>query len=182
MKMIDNINLLPYGFSMSKLLRHYRPGQIYFITAVTHRRMPILIDNCEVFWGAMRKAAQKQSFGLAAWVILPDHFHLILDPKTHDLSALMQRLKLSFSTTFRHRNNQSGGKVWQARFWDHIIRNQEDMNRHVDYVHYNPVKHGFVNDPFSWTESSIHHWHDAGFYARDWGVKENPEFVGNYGE
>jgi len=69
---------------------------------------------------------------------------------------------------------------WQNRFWDHIIRNQDDINKHIDYIHYNPVKHGLTARPFSWEHSSIHEYKD--YYGADWGVEEKPEFGDEYGE
>ena len=72
------------------------------------------------------------------------------------------------------------GIVWQKRYWDHIIRNQDDMNNHVDYIHYNPIKHGYVNNPFDWKLSSIHNFKDI--YQADWGKSEKIIFEGDYGE
>lgn len=74
------------------------------------------------------------------------------------------------------------GKIWQNRFWDHIIRDQDDMNRHLDYIHYNPVKHGLVDDPFLYEYSSLNLFYKHGYYQRDWGVKEEPIIEGEFGE
>ena len=68
------------------------------------------------------------------------------------------------------------------RFWDHVIRDENDMNSHLDYIHYNPVKHGLVDDPFDWKDSSIHGYHRRGLYERDWGVSREIDFVGEFGE
>jgi len=78
--------------------------------------------------------------------------------------------------------NLASGRVWQNRFWDHIIRNQEDLNRHIDYIHFNPVKHGFVKSPFDWSHSSIHKYHAEGFYTRGWGLIDTLKFKGEFGE
>jgi REP-associated tyrosine transposase len=72
--------------------------------------------------------------------------------------------------------------IWQRRFWDHIIRNQTDLNKHIDYIHYNPVKHGYVNSPFEWEYSSIHVYRDKGYYQSDWGMKEDLNIGGEFGE
>jgi putative transposase len=72
--------------------------------------------------------------------------------------------------------------VWQNRFWDHIIRDQEDMNRHIDYVHYNPVKHGMVTDPSRYDDSSFSAYVREGCYQSDWGVVGEPTMIGEFGE
>jgi putative transposase len=88
---------------------------------------------------------------------------------------------MSFAALYRKRANLRSARVWQNRFWDHIIRDMDDRNRHLDYIHYNPVKHGHVSSPFEWEYSSIHDFRKQGFYASDWGVL--PISVGgDYGE
>jgi len=154
---------------VSKLLRYYSPGQVYFITAVTHGRTPLLVENCNLLWEAVTRAQDRVRFEAIAWMVLPDHFHMIVDPEDRDLSGIVRRLKLSFATLYRQRQGLDRGTIWQRRFWDHIIRDQVDMNRHVDYIHYNPVKHGLVDDPFKWRHSSLDDYRKSGYYARDWG-------------
>ena len=74
------------------------------------------------------------------------------------------------------------GRVWQHRYWDHMIWDQFDMNRHVDYIHINPVRHGLVKNPFEWEHSSIVDWQKKGYYQKDWGVQVGMEFAGDFGE
>jgi putative transposase len=74
------------------------------------------------------------------------------------------------------------GRVWQNRFWDHLIRDARDYDNHFHYIHYNPVKHGYVNDPFKHEYSSLHKYYKQGFYDRDWGVREEIEIKGDFGE
>jgi putative transposase len=76
--------------------------------------------------------------------------------------------------------NITSGQIWQNRFWDHVIRNQDDMNRHIDYIHFNPVKHGLVSKPFDFRYTSIHQYRDD--YSDDWGIKEEIDTTGEYGE
>ncbi len=166
---------------MSKLLRHYSKGSIYFITAVTDQREKLLIKHYDLLRDSMTKYQNNLKFELIAFVILPDHLHLIINPENSDLSNIMQRIKLSFSKKLRYISVRSG-MVWQKRFWDHVIRDRDDMNRHIDYIHYNPVKHGYVNSPFDWKESSIHDFYEKGLYPKDWGRKEKLIFDGDYGE
>ena len=119
---------------------------------------------------------------MLAWAILPDHFHVIIRPGNSTISEIMHDVKLSFGFMYRERARVRSGRIWQNRFWDHIIRHQEDMNRHVDYIHYNPVKHGLVNNPFEWPDSSLHRFVSEGFYSRDWGQSVQPTFEEEFGE
>jgi len=166
---------------MSKLLRYHTRSDICFVTSVTDQRNPILMENADLMFDALVRHSKKMPFGIVAYVILPDHFHAIIDCRGHDLSEIVRKIKLSFSKQYRFRIETNSGVVWQKRFWDHIIRNQEDMNRHIDYIHYNPVKHGLVESPFEWKYSSIHTYHKDGFYEDDWG-KRATDFDGGFGE
>ncbi len=115
-----------------------------------------------------------------AWVVLPDHFHVILDVGEESVSKIMHRFKITYSRRFRERVR--AGRVWQNRFWDHAVRDQDDMNRHIDYIHYNPVHHNLVDDPFAYDLSSIQEWYQGGYYQRDWGTRERIDCEGEYGE
>jgi putative transposase len=157
---------------MSKLRRYYSDGNIYFVTAVTANRQKILTLHIDKLLKSIDKYIIEMKFNLIAFVILPEHFHMVIDPKSNNLSDIMRNIKLSFSKQLRNANRTYSGIVWQRRFWDHQIRNQDDMNRHIDYIHYNPVKHGLVKDPFVWKQSSINQYLANGFYPRDWGIKE----------
>jgi putative transposase len=165
---------------MSRLRRYYSDGQIYFVTAVTQERRPLLIDHSVQLLDSIEKYRRELQFRLGPWVLLPDHLHMIIDPQDGSLSTIMQRIKLSFSKKIRFWQHVLSGKVWQARFWDHIIRDQEDLNRHIDYIHYNPVKHGLVDCPHDWMCSSIYDYGDR--YSTDWGVREPLGFEGEFGE
>jgi len=156
---------------MSILKRISDPRTIYFITNVTYERKPILREHSDLLRKSIHNIQDRFDIDLHAWVILPDHFHLIIDAKGHDISNLMQRIKMSFIALYHKHLGLKSGRVWQHRFWDHIIRDQEDWNRHVDYIHYNPVKHGFAQSPFEWKYSSIHKFHKDGMYGGDWGEK-----------
>lgn len=111
---------------------------------------------------------------------MPEHLHLIIEAGDIPISKIMHDFKLSFSAYYRKRNNMLSGKVWQLRFWDHIIRNQKDLNRHIDYIHYNPVKHGLTNRPFDYANTSIHRYKE--YYPPDWGAKDKIDFDGDFGE
>ena len=89
---------------------------------------------------------------------------------------------MTFSASLRSELGVRSGRVWQYRFWDHIIRDQIDLNKHIDYIHYNPVRHGLTTSPFDWKESSFDEYYKRGLYPDDWGVKEVIKFEGDFGE
>jgi putative transposase len=155
---------------------------VYFVTAVTHERAEILRDNADILWNSIVKIRNAEKFDLIAWAMMPDHFHMIIDCNASSLSKIMQRIKLSFAYQYRRRMAMYRGQVWQSRFWDHAIRDQKDMNRHIDYVHYNPVKHHIASSPFEWKHSSIHEYLENGYYSDDWGVRETLNMEGEFGE
>ena len=90
---------------------------------------------------------------------------------------------MSFGAKYRGEESLRAGRIWQNRFWDRIIRDEADLRSHIDYIHYNPVRHKLVKSPFDWQNSSIHWDRYKDVYATDWGVAEPvmPE-VGSFGE
>ena len=167
---------------MSKLKRFYNEGSVYFVTSVTYNRERLLIGYQKQLMDSFQRYKDELNFSIIAWVILPDHFHFIIDPRQNNLSTVMKKIKLSFSKKLLYMLGISGGHVWQKRFWDHVIRNQKDMNNHIDYIHYNPVKHHYTKSPFDWEYSSIREFFNRGYYTKDWGVAEIIELNGDYGE
>ena len=168
--------------AMTNIRRYFQPGHTCFLTHVTFGRHPILAENYDLLWNSLDSVRTACPFVLIAWVVLPDHFHLVVTQQDHDLSGIMQRIKLSFSSKHRKRTGAVDGQTWQYRFWDHVIRDQDDLNRHIDYVHFNPAKHGLVADPFMYSLSSLHDFHARGLCGRDWGVKETVTIDGEFGE
>jgi putative transposase len=130
----------------------------------------------------LRQAESKRLIDVIAWAILPEHFHLIFEPLHIGLSRSMQRLKSSFSAHLRKQLEIKSGRIWQLRFWDHVIRDEDDLNRHIDYVHYNPVKHGVAQVPLDYPFTSLQEFMDRGLYERNWGETKFLEFDGEYGE
>lgn len=167
---------------MSKLLRHHSEGRPFFLTAVTANRQPLLIDNFDLLWGAIQSTQERRLFALIAWVVLPDHFHAIVDPSGRNISKIVTSIKIRFAHCYRHRNSLYRHNVWQKRFWDHVIRDEEDMNRHLHYIHYNPVKHGLAGGPAAWKFSSFGRFVRDGQYEPDWGTKRGTAIQGDYGE
>lgn len=168
---------------MSHYRRAYLPGGIYFFTVVTLNRVPVFINEqrAEILRQAFRKVMATRPFQIDAIVVLPEHLHCIwrLPEGDADFSSRWREIKKSASrqidTTTNNRNERP---VWQRRFWEHAIRDEEDWRRHVDYIHYNPVKHGLVNKPGEWAWSSFADAVAKGWYAESWGASEPATLAG----
>ncbi len=167
---------------MSKLLRYFVPGQTWFIAAVTQDRRPVLAGNYELLIESLRRFSRSMPFDLIAYVVLPNHFHLLLTATKTTPDKIMHKVKLSFSKRLTLNGGVGSQVVWQKRYWDHVIRDQEDFNRHFDYIHFNPVKHGYVDDPSEWKYSSFSQYLAEGVYSSDWGVVNQPDISGDFGE
>jgi putative transposase len=167
---------------MSKLRRINHHYGVYFITSVTFNRNPILIDNEKLLLASFEFVRTLYQIELKAWVILPDHFHLLIESNDVDVSDIMRRIKTKFSGLYRSQLKLTEGRLWQHRFWDHAIRDETDFRTHFDYIHYNPVKHGLVNNPFQYKHSSIHKYLKEGYYQPDWGVHDPVGTIEEFGE
>jgi putative transposase len=167
---------------MTKIKRYFKPGDICFITNVTYNRLPILIENIDLLNEAFQKTSQSSPFKIIANVILPDHFHILIEADESNPSKIIQKIKMSFGVLYRIKMNMKSGRIWQNRFWDHIIRDQNDLNNHINYIHYNPVKHGLISRPCDWQFSSIREYIEDGVYTRDWGAIEPDNLNGEFGE
>jgi putative transposase len=175
--------------------RLFQPGGTYFFTVVTERRSPWLCDKRarDIFRDAIRRCRARWPFAIDAIVLLPDHLHTIWTLPRGD-AAYPRRwaaIKRTFSAGWlaeggseqvvsagRLRQRRRG--VFLPRYWEHSIRDELDFERHVDYIHYNPVKHGLVECPREWPYSSFHRYVRAGDYPPDWscGSLPSPVFDG----
>jgi len=168
---------------MSRYRRADTPGATYFFTVVSYRRQPILCD--EPIRSALRHAIAevrtRHPFVVEAWVLLPDHLHCLwrLPEGDGDFSSRWRLIKRHVSAGIPAAVNKRGEKtVWQRRYWEHLIRGEEDWRRHMDYIHYNPVRHGYVTAPAEWPHSSFRRCVERGWYEPDWGYAEPAELVG----
>jgi len=170
---------------MSEYRRAKIEGGTYFFTVNTYRRQPIL--TIDLIRRALREGINQVRrtlpFKIEAWVLLPDHLHCIwaLPPEDANFSARWAIIKRHVSkccTTQRigawdapyaSRRIRKESGIWQRRFWEHLIRNDVDFRRHVDYIHWNPVKHGHVRRVSDWPYSTFHRFVKNGFYPPDWG-------------
>jgi putative transposase len=158
--------------------RARQDGGVYFFTLVTRARLPLfgVPENIELLKRAMNHVKERHPFAMPGYVILPDHLHCLwrLPEKDHDFSMRWRLVKHFVSGKTKQR------PFWQKRFWEHAIRDEDDYRRHLDYIHYNPVKHGLVARPGDWPHSSYSHYLRLGMADADWGVAR--EFDGEFGE
>jgi len=156
------------------------PGGSYFFTvALQDRSQALLVDHVDLLRETFRHVQASHPFHIDAIVILPDHLHTVWTlPQGDDgFSIRWQLIKAAFSRAMpkveprsasRRRHNERGS--WQRRFYEHVIRNDDDYNNHVNYVHFNPVKHGYVQRPVDWPYSSLHRYIRHGILPPDWGT------------
>jgi len=162
--------------------RRANTGTTFFFTVISYRRRPILCDV--LIRTALRDAIQtvrkSRPFIIDAWVLLPDHLHCIwtLPPADMDFSQRWSQIKHHVSRLCSPRYQVRGSvasqerhecTIWQRRFWEHRIRSDIDMQRHMDYIHFNPVKHGYVRQAAAWPYSTFGRYVERGVYAGDWG-------------
>jgi putative transposase len=164
---------------MTEYRRTYIPGVSWFFTVNLAQRKGnhLLVDHIDELRQAFQYTKEKYPYRLDAVVVLPDHLHCIwtLPPDDSNYSMRWNLLKGRFSRAIargerisKSRQNRRERGVWQRRFWGHLIRDQEDFNHHVDYIHWNPVKHGWVKQVSDWRHSSFHDYVARGIYAKNW--------------
>jgi putative transposase len=164
-------------------------GATYFITInLAERRSTTLIDKIDVLRDTFRRVKSRHTFEIDAMVVLPDHLHplMTLPPDDADFSMRIGAIKSTFSRrlpkkehvrTSRAAKRERG--IWQRRFWEHLIRDDRDFANHVDYIHINPVKHGYVEHAANWPHSTIHRFIGRGDINANWGAGVSD---GEYGE
>jgi putative transposase len=162
---------------MVRYRRNFIPGGTYFFTVtLADRCSNALVDHIGTLRSAFRTARRARPFAIDAIVILPDHLHAILTLPSNDADfpGRWRRIKGLFSSALieagldlKRRPNGDLG-LWQRRFWEHTIRDDRDFARHVDYVHFNPVKHGLARRERDWPYSSFHSYVREGLLPEDW--------------
>jgi putative transposase len=177
---------------MATFRRALVPGGCYFFTVGTYQRQKLLTYPSVLV--ALRTAfdsvRSRHPFEIDAMVVLPDHLHCIwtLPPEDHDYARRWSLIKRETSRLVRHliaaplrpsgtRRHENG--LWQRRFWEHLIRDENDFSRHVDYIHWNPVKHGLCERVVEWPHSSFHRYVRRGLLPLDWATGD---IEGQFGE
>ena len=164
-----------YGWHMSYYRRTIAVGGCFFFTVVTYNRIPWFSDsdNVQLLRNAFKRVILKHPFKIDAIVVLPDHIHTIwqLPENDSDYSLRWRLLKSHFSRQKNLLTNARKEKpVWQRRYWEHLIKDEHDWRTHLDYIHYNPVKHGLVSNPLHWPYSSFRQHIKNSWYTPDWGT------------
>jgi len=155
--------------------RFHIPDAIYFITCVNYHRAPLFSnrENVKIFMNTLSIVGETYKHILYAYVIVPDHFHFLIKPLNCTISKLVQSLRRNFTNNYKtHHNITQNVTLAQHRFYDHVIRNNKDFARHMDYIHYNPIKHGLVVKPEDWPHSSFMNCVEKGLYEIGWGWNE----------
>jgi putative transposase len=167
---------------MPNYIRAFIPGGTFFFTVnLLERRRRLLTEYIDDLRTVFADARRRRPFTIDAIVVLPDHLHSVwtLPEGDSDFSARWHDIKARFSaripkqerlSTRRVRKGERG--IWQRRFWEHAIRDEDDLQRHIDYIHYNPIKHGHVSRLTDWPFSSFHRYVKAGLYPPNWAADE----------
>jgi putative transposase len=158
--------------------RNRLDGGVYFFTATLRdRRSDLLTREIEALRTSWKRAADRVPHRIIAAVVLPEHLHVLIEMRDNedDYPRLWQEIKKGFT-----RRVDSARSPWQPRYWEHTIRDDADWRAHVDYIHFNPVKHGHVERAADWPHSSIHRYIERGDLPRDWGM--GTPFSGDFGE
>jgi putative transposase len=169
---------LCYHPAVTNYRRNFVPGGSYFFTVnLADRRSRMLTEHINALRSAFRDVRTRHPFNIDAVVVLPDHLHAIwtLPEGDADFALRWRLLKSAFSRSLPETeqvsaSRQSKGErgVWQRRYWEHTLRDDADYAAHVDYIHFNPVKHGYVDRVKDWPYSSFHRMVRLGVYPQDW--------------
>ena len=173
------------------------PGGTFFFTVVTCRRRKILTNpDCrDTMRNVIEHVRKKRPFTIESLVLLPDHLHCIWKlPKNDDeVSIRWNLIKSGFSKLMKpvyhkyewmtdSKTSKRETTIWQRRYWEHQIRDDRDFEKHMDYIHYNPVKHGLANRVKDWPYSTFHRFVKEGIYPETWGGESTVELEQEFGE
>jgi putative transposase len=162
-------------------------GTYFFTVNLADRSSRLLVEHIDDLRAAVKAVKQRHPFEIVAWVVLPEHMHAIwtLPEDDRDFSGRWNLIKSGFSRAIARgeavQASRAGKRergIWQRRFWEHWIRDEIDLQRHIDYVHINPVKHGHAQRASDWPHSSIHRHIRAGWLAADWACDADDTGIG----
>jgi putative transposase len=176
---------------MSRYRRAKIEGGVFFFTVtLADRSSDLLVRHIDRLRRMYKTVHERNPFETVAICVLPDHLHAIwaLPHGDSDFAARWSLIKSAFSRGLSVEMPRSASKVarrergiWQRRYWEHAIRDDRDLERHVDYIHFNPVKHGYVTNVADWPHSSFHRFVSRGIVPRDWGG-DMQDLAGEFGE
>jgi putative transposase len=166
-------------------------GASYFFTLnLADRRLSLLVEYVETLRAVVREVRSAHPFEIVAMVVMPDHLHAVWELPVGDagFATRWTLIKAGFSRRLPRderisasRRNKGERGVWQRRYWEHLIRDERDLASHVDYIHFNPVKHGYVKRAVDWPYSSIHRYIADETLSADWADGSRTD-AGAYGE
>ena len=176
---------------MSRYRRAKIEGGTYFFTVtLADRSSDLLVRHVDLLRQAYKSAQELYPFETLAICVLPDHLHSVwsLPPDDADFPLRWSLIKSKFSRGLPADAERTSSKItkrekgiWQRRYWEHAIRSDEDLTRHLDYIHFNPVKHGYVSRASDWPHSSFARYVARGLLPADWGGDAR-EIPGKFGE
>jgi putative transposase len=177
---------------MTNYRRNFISGGSYFFTVnLADRRSRLLTENIGLLRSAFRYVRERHTFTIDAIVVLPDHLHTIwsLPEGDSDFALRWRLIKSAFSRELppgEHVSESRAAKgergIWQRRYWEHTLRDEHDLVRHIDYIHFNPVKHGHVTEVRDWPYSSFHRMVRLGICPEDWAGNVVDEGGTHFGE
>ena len=165
---------------MPNYRRAWHPGGTYLFTVNLLQRHgnDLLVKNADLLRKVVRSVQARHPFRIHGWVVLPEHMHCVIElpPGDADFATRWRLIKMDFSKALpktealsKVRAARGERGIWQRRYWEHLIRDDADMQAHMDYVHFNPVKHGLVRRVADWPISTFHELVKQGIYPPDWG-------------
>lgn len=166
-------------------------GTYFFTVNLAERKRTLLVEHIDALRMVMKKVKVMHPFRIDAMVILPDHLHALwtLPEGDADYPTRWALIKAGFSRCLRKDERRNLSRIakgergiWQRRYWEHVIRDERDYARHVNYIHYNPVKHGLVQCVKDWPYSTFHRYVKAGVYMNGWAEMKDVLDGEGYGE
>ena len=165
---------------MPNYRRAWHPGGTNFFTVnlLQRHNNDLLTRHIGLLRNVVSEVRSRHAFHIHGWVVLPEHLHCVLElPRNDaDFATRWRLIKMNFSKALPKTERRSAVRtkrgergIWQRRFWEHLIRDDADMQAHMDYVHFNPVKHGLVKRVVDWPTSTFHELVKQGVYPQVWG-------------
>ena len=176
-----------YNLSMN-YRRVFIPNSCIHLIILAYKRRNIFIANIELLRQAFGNAKTYFDFEIISICVLPDHIHVVLKPQNIiDYPKIITSVKYHFSKnmtlvvgqecpTYGYLNKREKG-IFQRRYYEHTILTEEELNNHINYIHFNPVKHGLVKAVKDWQYSSFHKFVEQGLYEQNWGSETDIESI-----
>jgi putative transposase len=171
--------------------REIEGGVFFFTVTLADRSSDLLVRHIDRLRRMYASIQKRQPFETIAICVPPDHLHAVwaLPPEDADFSSRWSLIKSGFSRGLAVDAPRSDSKtakrekgIWQRRYWEHAIRDDGDLERHVDYIHFNPVKHGYVSKVGDWPHSTFHRYVTRGLLPSDWGGDVRDATGSSFGE